>query len=114
MSRVVVAIQITPNGYFVAKTYIILLKSYIRGTARQLGARYLRRYLRRSTSSLHGQGPGTGDRSLADNLDRHVEFQTRLEKDASGARTFVVRLWLLNEGTFTVRLFYSGGRPLLI
>jgi uncharacterized protein len=30
---------------------------------------------------------------------------------ASGARTFVVRPWLMNEGTFSVRLFYSGGRP---
>jgi uncharacterized protein YciI len=29
----------------------------------------------------------------------------------SGARTFRVRPWLLNEGTFSVRLFYSGGGP---
>ena len=29
----------------------------------------------------------------------------------SGARTFRVRPWLLNEGTFSVRLFYSGGSP---
>jgi hypothetical protein len=33
---------------------------------------------------------------------------------ASGARSFTVRLWMLNEGTFSVRLFYSGGRPEVI
>jgi hypothetical protein len=26
-------------------------------------------------------------------------------------RRFTVRPWLLNEGTFSVRLFYSGGKP---
>jgi hypothetical protein len=30
---------------------------------------------------------------------------------ACGARRFNVRPWLLNEGTFSVRLFYSGGKP---
>lgn len=29
----------------------------------------------------------------------------------SGARRFSVRPWMLNEGTYNVRLFYSGGRP---
>ncbi|MDI5961691.1 YciI family protein [Streptomyces sp. SL13] len=29
----------------------------------------------------------------------------------AGARRFVVRPWLMNEGTVSVRLFYSGGRP---
>jgi hypothetical protein len=29
----------------------------------------------------------------------------------SGARTFRIRPWLLNEGTFSVRLFYSGSGP---
>ena len=29
----------------------------------------------------------------------------------SGARRFTVRPWLLNEGTFSVQLFYSTGRP---
>ncbi|QUQ68871.1 YciI family protein [Kutzneria sp. CA-103260] len=33
---------------------------------------------------------------------------------ARGARTFTVRLWLLNEGTYSVQLFYSGGRPRVI
>jgi uncharacterized protein YciI len=31
-----------------------------------------------------------------------------------GARRFSVRPWLLNEGTFSVRLFYSGGRPQIL
>jgi hypothetical protein len=30
---------------------------------------------------------------------------------ARGARRFTVRPWLLNEGTFSLRLFYSGGKP---
>ncbi|NEA43310.1 hypothetical protein G3I76_63545 [Streptomyces sp. SID11233] len=29
----------------------------------------------------------------------------------SGARTFTVREWLLNEGTYSVQVFYSAGRP---
>jgi hypothetical protein len=29
----------------------------------------------------------------------------------AGARSFVVRQWLLNEGTYSVRVFYSGGKP---
>jgi uncharacterized protein YciI len=29
----------------------------------------------------------------------------------TGARTFRIRPWLLNEGTFSVRLFYSSGGP---
>ena len=29
----------------------------------------------------------------------------------SGARTFRVRPWLLNEGTFGLQVFYSGGKP---
>lgn len=31
-----------------------------------------------------------------------------------GARRFVVRPWLLNEGTLNIRLFYSGGRPQIL
>jgi uncharacterized protein len=33
---------------------------------------------------------------------------------ASGARRFTVRPWMLNEGTFSVRLFYSGGKPQIV
>ena len=29
----------------------------------------------------------------------------------SGARTFRIRPWLLNEGTFGLQVFYSGGKP---
>ena len=29
----------------------------------------------------------------------------------SGARTFTIREWLVNEGTYTVQVFYSAGRP---
>jgi uncharacterized protein YciI len=29
----------------------------------------------------------------------------------SGARRFVVRSWLMNEGAFDVRVFFSAGRP---
>lgn len=29
----------------------------------------------------------------------------------SGARRFTVRSWMLNEGSYNVRVFYSGGRP---
>ena len=98
--------------------------------------------------------PTNGIGPVMENIDPHVEHQTRLETDGtmfaagplatdderswagdgmfvyrassmaearvfaesdpmhrSGARTFRVRPWLLNEGTFSVRLFYSGGGP---
>ena len=32
----------------------------------------------------------------------------------AGARRYRVRTWLLNEGTYTVRLYYSGGRPEIV
>ncbi|GAA1687604.1 hypothetical protein GCM10009765_41370 [Fodinicola feengrottensis] len=32
----------------------------------------------------------------------------------AGARSFKVRLWLLNEGTYSVQLFYSGGKPKIV
>jgi uncharacterized protein YciI len=98
--------------------------------------------------------PTNGLGPVLDNLDEHVGYQTKLEREgvmfaagplsddaeqqwhgdglfiyraesrdaavrlaeadpmhASGARRFTVRPWLLNEGTFSVRLFYSGGKP---
>jgi uncharacterized protein YciI len=98
--------------------------------------------------------PASGMGPVLDNLDEHVAYQTRLEREgvmfaagplsddteqewhgdglfiyraesraaavtlaeadpmhARGARHFTVRPWLLNEGTFSVRLFYSGGKP---
>ena len=97
------------------------------------------------SAATNGIGP------VMENLDPHVEWQTKLERDgimfaagplstddeqywegdglfvyraesraaavelaerdpmhSSGARSFTVRPWLLNEGTYTVRLFYSG------
>ncbi len=97
------------------------------------------------STATKGIGP------VMENLDPHVEWQTKLERDgimfaagplstddeqywegdglfvyraesrvaaielaerdpmhSSGARSFTVRPWLLNEGTYTVRLFYSG------
>ena len=30
---------------------------------------------------------------------------------SSGARSFTIREWMLNEGTYTVQVFYSAGRP---
>jgi uncharacterized protein len=40
-----------------------------------------------------------------------VEIAENDPMHRSGARRFTVRPWLLNEGTYNVRLFYSGGRP---
>jgi len=40
-----------------------------------------------------------------------VELAENDPMHKSGARRFTVRPWMLNEGTFSVRLFYSGGRP---
>ena len=42
------------------------------------------------------------------------EAQKIAESDpmhSSGARTFTIREWLLNEGTYTVQVFYSAGGP---
>lgn len=33
---------------------------------------------------------------------------------SSGARSFSIREWLLNEGTYTVQVFYSAGRPRIV
>jgi uncharacterized protein YciI len=100
---------------------------------------------------LDGIGP------VLENLDTHVEYQQRLEREGvmfaagpfasedlqewkgdgmfmyraesleaatklaemdpmhiNGARTFRVRQWLLNEGTFSVQLYYSGGKPKIV
>ena len=101
-----------------------------------------------SSTPTQGLGP------VLENLDGHVEHQTRLEVSgvmfaagplasddlqewlgeglfvyraesmeearryaesdpmhAAGARSFTIREWLLNEGTYTVQVFYSAGRP---
>ena len=99
------------------------------------------------TSPTNGMGP------VMENLEPHLEFQVKLERDgimfgagpfwadnevdwngegmvliradslahakeiaasdpmhASGARSFTVRPWLLNEGTMTIRIDYSTGK----
>ena len=99
------------------------------------------------TSPTNGMGP------VMENLEPHLEFQVKLERDgimfgagpfwadnevdwngegmvliradslahakeiaasdpmhASGARSFTVRPWLLNEGTMTIRVDYSTGK----
>ncbi|GAA1329069.1 YciI family protein [Pseudonocardia xinjiangensis] len=33
---------------------------------------------------------------------------------SSGARSFRIRSWLLNEGTYSFRLYYSGGKPEIV
>lgn len=98
--------------------------------------------------------PTNGLGPVLENLDPHVEHQTRLERDGimfgagpfasddeqrwdgagmfiyrtstmdeatkiaesdpmhqAGARRFTVRPWMLNEGTLSIRLYYSGGKP---
>jgi uncharacterized protein YciI len=99
------------------------------------------------STPVNGLGP------VLDNLDIHVEYQTKLETEgimfaagplasedlsewlgegmfvyransfeeavklaeadpmhSSGARTFNVRQWLVNEGTYSVQVFYSSGQ----
>lgn len=101
--------------------------------------------------------PTNGLGPVLENLDPHVAYQTKLERDGvmfaagpfasadlqswdgegmfvyraesleaatklaeadpmhiAGARSFKVRLWLLNEGTYSVQLFYSGGKPKIV
>ncbi|MCE7001619.1 YciI family protein [Kibdelosporangium philippinense] len=98
--------------------------------------------------------PTNGIGPILENLDTHVEYQRKLERDGimfaagplanhdltewdgegifmyransmaaavelaaadpmhiSGARSYTVRLWLLNEGTYSVQVYYSGGKP---
>jgi uncharacterized protein len=50
----------------------------------------------------------------ASSRDEAVKLAQADPMHASGARRFTVRPWMLNEGTFSVRLFYSGGKPQII
>ncbi|RFA12101.1 hypothetical protein B7R22_16840 [Subtercola boreus] len=47
----------------------------------------------------------------AGSMDEAVKIAESDPMHSSGARTFTVREWLLNEGTYTVQVFYSAGRP---
>lgn len=98
--------------------------------------------------------PTAGVGPVMEQIDVHVEYQRRLERDgtmfaagplasvdeqewhgeglfiyraeslgeavkiaeadpmhSSGARRFSIRQWMLNEGSFSVRIYYSGGKP---
>ncbi|PON15228.1 hypothetical protein C2W62_24970 [Candidatus Entotheonella serta] len=46
----------------------------------------------------------------ADSLAHAREIAAKDPMHASGARSFQVRPWLLNEGTLTVRIDYSSGQ----
>lgn len=96
--------------------------------------------------------PTHGLRPILDNLEEHLAYQTKLERDgimfaagplasddltewlgeglfmyraesidaarklaeadpmhSSGARTFTIREWMLNEGTYSIQVYYSAG-----
>lgn len=46
----------------------------------------------------------------ADSLEHARQIAATDPMHSSGARTFTVRPWLLNEGSLTVRVTYSDGR----
>jgi uncharacterized protein len=50
----------------------------------------------------------------ADSLDEARKIAESDPMHSSGARRFRIRSWLLNEGTFSVRLYYSGGKPEIV
>lgn len=50
----------------------------------------------------------------ADNIDEAREIAQSDPMHASGARSFEVRPWLLNEGTVTIKIRYSDGSRELI
>lgn len=99
-----------------------------------------------SSKPTNGLGP------ILDNLEEHLAYQTKLERDgimfaagplasddltewlgeglfmyradsidaarklaeadpmhSSGARTFTIREWMLNEGTYSIQVYYSAG-----
>jgi uncharacterized protein len=47
----------------------------------------------------------------ADSLEAATKLAEGDPMHTNRARVFRVRQWLLNEGTYSVQLFYSGGRP---
>jgi uncharacterized protein len=47
----------------------------------------------------------------AESREEAVKLAEADPMHARGARSFTVRAWLLNAGTFSVRLYYSGGKP---
>ncbi|MEV0847650.1 YciI family protein [Streptomyces sp. NPDC049954] len=47
----------------------------------------------------------------AESMEEAVRIAEDDPMHKSGARTFTIREWMLNEGTYTVQVFYSAGRP---
>lgn len=47
----------------------------------------------------------------AESMAEAVKIAEADPMHSSGARTFTIREWMLNEGTYTVQVFYSAGRP---
>lgn len=47
----------------------------------------------------------------AESMEQALKYARDDPMHVSGARSFTVREWMLNEGTFSVQLFYSGGKP---
>ena len=45
----------------------------------------------------------------ADSLDEAQELADADPLHRSGARTFSIRRWMLNEGTYSIQVFYSAG-----
>ncbi|CAL9464415.1 YciI family protein [Streptomyces sp. enrichment culture] len=50
----------------------------------------------------------------AASMEEATAFAENDPMHSSGARRFSVREWMLNEGSFSVQLFYSGGRPKIV
>lgn len=50
----------------------------------------------------------------AESMEQALKYAEDDPMHASGARSFTVREWMLNEGTFSVQLFYSSGMPKII
>jgi uncharacterized protein YciI len=50
----------------------------------------------------------------ADSLEAATEIAAADPMHRAGARSSTVRLWMLDEGTYSVQLFYSGGGPKIV
>ncbi|MFG3133266.1 YciI family protein [Streptomyces tendae] len=47
----------------------------------------------------------------ADSMEEAVRIAEADPMHSSGARTFTMREWMLNEGSYTIQVFYSAGKP---
>ena len=75
--------------------------------------------------AMFGAGPFFADNEIdwqgegmviirAQSLDEAHQVAASDPMHTSGARSYTVRPWLLNEGTLTVQMFYSDGKCELI